>query len=88
MVASPEMQVAALLTAAAPLEVCVWWALLEESCEFDECFPGRRFVQRAAMELAARLDQEVEVTLQLESPLLEKMAEYEARFSAQSNFDF
>ena len=40
------------------------------------------------MELAARLDQEVEVTLQLESPLLEKMAEYEARFSAQSNFDF
>ena len=44
---------------------------MEESCELEEGFPGRRFVQRAAMELAARLDQEVEVTLQLESPLLE-----------------
>ena len=45
---------------------------MEESCELEEGFPGRRFVQRAAMELAARLDQEVEVTLQLKSPLLER----------------
>ena len=44
---------------------------MEESGELEKGFPRRRFVQRAAMELAARLDQEVEVTLQLESPLLE-----------------